>query len=493
MKILSAQLKPVAHAVAADHRPLTGDDLDPQVIQSEFTHQVSVTRGSGVSCRPMRFVPFILFLVGVIWLGLSGAPDERGFWPILLAALALGLAMAKDRRRYADAALAGAAKPIVMLMIFAWMLAGILAEMMQASGVVATLVGGAQTLGISGGGYTVAAFLICAVVSTSTGTSLGTLLLCTPLLYPAGADLGSAPMVLIGAILAGATFGDNVSPVSDTTIASASTQRAEMGRVVRTRLRYALPAAALSLLLFGLFGGSGAEASVATAAPNLNAAWMLLAPAAVIVLLLAGRHLLEGLFAGITLAMLIGTVTGSVPLAQLFYLDLEQFGARGLIVDGVERAVGVSVFTLLLMALVGGVEEGGGLTRLIERSAKRVRGRRSAELWIFAVTSLCVLVTTHAVVAILTVGDWVRRVGGKAEVSDTRRANLLDLTVSTYPFLLPWFIPTILAAALTVDTAAGMPRIGPAQVGLWNVHSWALLAITLLVIATGWGGRAERA
>ena len=182
--------------------------------------------------------PFAVFLA---------APDERGFWPILLAGLTASMLLAKDRQNWAGVVLRGMSQPIVMLMIMAWMLAGVLAAFMNASGFVESLVWGARTIGLQGGGYVVAAFLICSLVSTATGTSLGTIILCAPLLYPAAGALAADPVILMGAILGGATFGDNISPVSDTTIASASTQGAEIGAVVRSRLRYALPAAAVSI------------------------------------------------------------------------------------------------------------------------------------------------------------------------------------------------------------------------------------------------------
>jgi Na+/H+ antiporter NhaC len=436
--------------------------------------------------------PFILFLTGVIWLGLAGAPDERGFWPILLAALALGLLLARDRRAYADAAIAGAARPIVLLMVFAWVLAGVMAELMNASGFVETLVGAAGRAGLSGGLFVGSAFLICCAVSTATGTSLGTLLLCAPLIYPAAGHLAADPGMLIGAILAGATFGDNISPVSDTTIASSTTQGAEMGSVVRSRLRYALPAAAFALIAFLVFGASdvGTSADLAAGSPDFDPSGgvLLLAPLLVVILLLRGRHLIEGLFAGIVATIVLGVATERLQPRQLMYLDLEGFSARGLIIDGVERAVGVSIFTILLMALVAGLESSGLLERWMARAGQRVRTARGAELTIFGLTSACVLLTTHAVVAILTVGDVSRQLGRRFDVGANRRANLLDLTVSTYPFLLPWFIPTVLAAGMTAQ-AAGVPRLAATQVGLFNFHSWALLAITGIAIVTGWGRR----
>lgn len=95
--------------------------------------------------------PFLLFLVGVGWLALTGAPDERGFWPVLLAAMALGLALARDRRQYSETLLAGMAQPMVLLMVMAWLLAGVLGTLMSAAGFVQALVWAAGSVGASGG------------------------------------------------------------------------------------------------------------------------------------------------------------------------------------------------------------------------------------------------------------------------------------------------------------------------------------------------------
>jgi Na+/H+ antiporter NhaC len=115
----------------------------------------------------------------------------------------------------------------------------------------------------------------------------------------AAGELGADPVILMGAILGGATFGDNISPVSDTTIASATTQGADMGGVVRSRMRYALPAAAVALLLYMILGGSSPTGASGVASSSVaggpQALPMLLAPLLVVVLLIKKRHLLEGL------------------------------------------------------------------------------------------------------------------------------------------------------------------------------------------------------
>ncbi len=433
--------------------------------------------------------PFALFLTGVAWLGLSGAPDERGFWPVLTAALALAMLLAVDRSKWADTVVRGMSQPIVLLMILAWLLAGVLASLINASGFVDALVWAAQMGGVRGGGFAIAAFLICGLVSTATGTSLGTMILCAPLLYPAAAGLGTDPVILMGAVIGGATFGDNISPVSDTTIASASTQGADIGGVVRSRLKYAIPAAFLAMVAYGMLGTASAPSIGETAsAGNLRALVMALAPVVVIVLLIAKRPLLEGLFSGILIAAGVGLALGLISFDQLIFIDVERFSARGLIIDGMERGIGISIFTILLSGLVAGIEASGILGRVVDGSSSRIRSARGAESWMFSIASIAVLLTTHSVVALLTVGGYAKRIGERFGINRYRRANILDLTVCIYPFIVPYCIPTVLASSTTSSgLAAGLPHLAPFQIGLVNFHSWALLLVTVVAIVTGYG------
>ncbi|MCY3611983.1 MAG: hypothetical protein OXH51_10655 [Gemmatimonadetes bacterium] len=452
---------------------------------------------------PAATLPIVVFVAGAAWLGFSGAPDERGLWPVLLAAIGVGLVLARRASDYGAAVIRGMSRPIVMLMVMAWLLAGVFSVLLRESGLVHALVWAGGELGVRGGGFVLLAFLIAVLFSTATGTSLGTILICAPLLYPAAGVLEAHPTLLIGAILAGATFGDNVSPVSDTTIASASSQRAPMGGVVRSRLRYALPAAAASALVLFVLGGAdtppGAALATISAAParpgqpgtlagSPAALPMLLAPLATFLMLWRGRGLVESLFAGVAAAVFVALLSDLVAFSDLIHVDTDAFRAQGLILDGMESAVGIVVFTILLMGIVGAVQEAGVLDRLVRDEGAAPESPRRSELRIFGVTSVAVIVTTHSVMAILAVGDLVRKSGTRAGIGRFRRANLLDMTVCTYPFLFPFFIPTLLASSATGSGAAfGVPRVTALAAGLANPYSWMLLAVIVAAILTGWG------
>jgi len=219
---------------------------------------------------------------------------------------------------------------------------------------------------------------------------------------------------------------------------------------------------------------------------------MILVPLVIIVLLLRGRHLLEGLFSGLVLGVVLGLVIGLLEPARILSIDAANYKVNSFIIDGIERAVGISFFTILLLGLVATLSASGILRRLVDFAAKKSRTVRSAETWIVGAVSTAVLLTCHSIVAILTVGEFSRLIGEKMGIHRYRRANLLSLSVSTYPFILPYFIPVILMANTTSSGAAyGISPVSPLQAGLHNYFSWAIFLILFIALVFGFGKQAE--
>lgn len=441
-------------------------------------------------------LPFLVFVTGVITIALSGAPDEKGFWPVLILALAVGLLLAKDRKAYSETVIDGMSNRIVMVMIIAWILASTIGIMMQITGFVDALIWISESLDLHGGGFAIATFVICCIVSLSTGSSFATILICAPLLYPTGGQLGVHLPTLAGAIIGGATVGDFIAPISDTTIVSALSQKAEMGPTVRSRVKYILPVAVLALIAYGLSAGT-------TIDQNNQNPWvlegspeglpMLLVPVLIIFLFLKGKHLFVGLLTGLMFGIVLGLTLGILPVDKLISLDLENFTAKSFIIDGINRAVGISFFTILLMGLVATLKASGLINKLVAYAAKRSKTKRQAEYWISGTISAAVLLTTHSAVAILMVSEFANKTGEKMGVSSTRRANLLSLVACTFPFMLPYFIPIILMTNMSRSGEEfGIPSVTPLEIGLHNFVSWGLLAMVIIVVIFGYG-RKEKA
>ena len=176
------------------------------------------------------FIPFLVMFIGILWLGVRGESLPEAFWPIVLIALFVGLVLARNKDQYVDALIHGVASPIMAIMLLAWMFGGIFGNLLSSSGVVEGLVWLAAQAPISVAWYPLITFLVAGLLSLCTGTSIGTLLAVTPVLFPAGFSLGADPFLLIGALIGGAYLGDNLAPISDTTIVSAYSQGTAVAR-----------------------------------------------------------------------------------------------------------------------------------------------------------------------------------------------------------------------------------------------------------------------
>lgn len=440
-------------------------------------------------------LPFFVFVSGVIGIALSGAPDERGFWPILILALGLGLLLCKDKTAFSEVVIAGMSQKIVMIMITAWILASIIGVLMTLTGFVEALIWLTDQVKLSGSGFIIATFIICCIVSLSTGSSFATILICSPLLYPTGGVLGAHLPSLAGAIIGGATFGDFIAPISDTTIASALSQEAKIGPTIKSRLKYVFPAALFALVLYSAMAYNNVGSSIADIGGlgNPKGLPMLLVPAFIIYLFLKGKHLLHGLLFGLLFGTVLSLVFGLLPFDKVIDLDIENFTTKSFVIDGINRAVGLSFFTILLMGLVATLKASGLMNRLVDFAAAKAKTEKHAEHWIVTVMGMAVLLTTHSIVAILMVADFTKNTGERLGVSKIRRANLLSLIACIFPFLIPYFIPVLLMANMTkTGKEYDIPQVSPLEVGLFNFMSWGLLIMAVITLTFGWGKFNER-
>lgn len=435
-------------------------------------------------------LPFLVLFVGIMSLALTGRALPMAFWVPTLAGILLAIVLSKDPRACASAIVKGMSSEMVAIMLMAWFLAGIIAELMKVTGLVQGLIWLGISIGLEGAFFPLVTFAIGCLLSTATGTAIGTVIALGPILYPVGVALGANPPVMVAAIVCAAYFGDNIAPVSDTTIASAYTQGTDVSRVVRTRLKYALTAAGISCVLFVLFGGGGetvADGVSQIGELSPEGLLMLVVPVVLIAMMFRGSHLIIALMYSGVLGIIVGILSGLLDPASLLVIDMEQFRVGGVIVDGINGLMDIAIFAFLLMGLVGLLEKGGFLEMVTERTKKLTDTPRNSELTISAVLILINLLTVASTIVIIMVGPLARKILVQENgISPERSANILDAVSAGAMCLIPYGFGPLLAYMFA--GGSGMPvDFSLVSVVPYMFHGWALLAVMAFAIFSGWG------
>ena len=333
-----------------------------------------------------------------------------------------------------------------------------------------------------------ATFLITCLLAFATGTSVGTYFVVIPILFPVGIMAGAAPEFMIGAIVSGAAFGDNLGPISDTTIASSATQHADLGTVVKTRTRYSLPAAAGAVFLFLLFSKTTDEVPVIGGADgpiNPVSLVMLVVPVVIIVLCMMRKHLITALSWGILAGIVAGLLSGIYTIENLITFP-GGFSVSGAIIEAITGTAGTMAMLIGVFSLLGVLECSGFFEDVGALLARLAKKERSTEATIVLSVGLLSMVTGVISVAIVALGDLINEIGEKAGVNRYRRANLMDCTGCVFCFLAPWTVHCVIPAQLTAQFGEGV-AVAPGSVPFVNYYSLCMLVILVLAVVTGYG------
>ncbi len=439
-----------------------------------------------------KLAPVIVTALMIGWAAFSQS-NVNGYVLAFFAALVTGIIFAKDEKAYGEALVYGLSKPMFAVIVLAVVLAAVSGKLISASGAVQTIAGYVVAAGFTGKLFVAATFLITCLLAFATGTSVGTYFVVIPILFPVGVMAGAAPEFMIGAIVSGAAFGDNLGPISDTTIASSATQHADLGTVVKTRMRYSLPAAAGALILFLLCSkttdGSEAIEAVGGQADPVSLV-MLVVPVVIIVLCMRRKHLITALSFGILAGIAVGMLFGVYRVEDLIAFP-GGFAVSGAVIDAITGTSGTIAMLIGVFSLLGVLECGGlfeDVRGLLEHFAKK---ERSTEATIVLSVGILSMITGVISVAIVALGDLVNEIGEKTGVNRYRRANLLDCTGCVFCFLAPWTVHCVIPAQQSAQFGEGV-AVAPASVPIVNYYSLCMLVILLVAVITGYGRKSSK-
>lgn len=461
--------------------------------------------------RWMAIVPLTIFIVLMVFFSFRGQVDTQILLGVGVLALVLGSLLARDKGAYWDGVVSGLGDRTAVLVVAIMSLVGVFAQLMEKGGLAGGVIWLADTIGLSGGLFMLFTYVACTVVGVATGSTVGTLSVMLPVLFPAGVLMGLPSALVVGAIVSGAATGDHYSPVSDTAIISSSTQRfrrraglADVSGVVKARLIYVLPAflvAAVAHFLVGLgaTGDDAAAAAVIAKFTDPSGLIMVLPVLLVIGVALSGRSVFESLSYGIVSAILLGVVTGKLPLADLFPAKLAD-GTKtlGALADGVLEVVPIMLMVMIVMAAYGLVREFGLLELLTAKLAGGARKTaRGAEAVILALCSfLAFLVVGNNSKVTIIGGPISDAVGGRRLLHPYRRANLVDAVANSVSYVVPWHIWPIGVVSMLATLTTTFPFLDgklptPAGVAFASFYPMAIWVIMLIAVVTGYGRRFE--
>lgn len=282
-------------------------------------------------------------------------------------------------------------------------------------------------------------FLASCLISLSIGTSVGTIVALTPVALGFADKLGVDIAYMCSIIVGGAFFGDNLSFISDTTIAATKTQEVEMKDKFRTNFLIVLPAAIACLIIYTISGADLNGAEALSNSKGLLGYALLLPYVIVIVTALMGLNVLVVLTLGI-LSCGVLALAQEVLQGEILWAWVKSLGSG---INGMGELI---IVTLLAGGLLALIRYNGGIDYLMQTLTKRIQGRRGGELSIAILVSIANICTANNTIAILTAGGVARNISEKYGIAPRRSASLLDTFSCAAQGLLPYGAQLLLAA-----------------------------------------------
>ena len=384
----------------------------------------------------MALLPLVIFL-GIYLVGSLLAGDFYKISITIAGMVASIVAVAMTRQPLSEAIgnySRGATDQNIMLMIWIFVLAGAFAASTKAMGAVDATV--ALTLRIVPEQFLPAGIFIAACfTSISIGTSVGTIVALTPIASAIAEQTGSPTPWLVAIVVGGALFGDNLSFISDTTIAATRTQGCSMRDKFRTNVKIVTPAAIVTLLIYII----APQEITSYTATEMTSPWYTILPYLLVLVLSAiGTNVLIVLTLGILTSGAIGLACGQMNL-------LDWFSVMG---EGIDSMGQLIIITMMAGGMLEMIRINGGIDFIISRFTSRVNSRRAAEGSIAALVMFADICTANNTVAIISVGSIARQIADRFGISPRRTASLLDTFSCCIQGILPYGAQLLMAAGL---------------------------------------------
>ena len=402
----------------------------------------------------VALLPIVVFLVvylgsGIYYEYINPVEGGMGFYVMSVVVsfmIALAVAFLQNRGLSFDDKITACAKGIgdynITIMLFIFLLAGAFSGVAKAGG-------GAEStaymlLNIVPSGFVIPGlFVIACIISMSMGTSTGTISVLTPIAFTVAMTADLNLPLTVATIVGGAMFGDNLSFISDTTIAATKTQGIEMKEKFKANFRIALPAAIAALILLAIICIRNSPGHIEHLDYNF---WQAMPYFVVLVAALCGINVFIVLGCGTILSMITGIATGALDVSGAF-------SAMG---EGTSGMFETMIVTILVASLGALMKEFGGFEFILQLIRKGFKSRRGGELGVGILVSIMDVATANNTVAIVMSGPLAKEISEEFEVPPARTASILDIFSCIWQGIIPYGAQLLIAAGLADITSVSI-------------------------------------
>ncbi|MFI3228269.1 MAG: Na+/H+ antiporter NhaC family protein [Clostridia bacterium] len=390
------------------------------------------------------WLPIFVFLVlfigfGVITGDFYKMPAPVGFLIALIVAFFQNKKLSLNEKL--SIAAKGAGDENIMIMCLVFLLAGAFSGSVTAAGGATSAVNFGLSI-LPTNVAVVGIFIIGCLISISMGTSVGTVVALTPIAVGVSQTADLSLALCVGAVVCGAMFGDNLSMISDTTIAATRTQGCEMNDKFKENFRIVLPAAIVTFLIFLVLTFNSSYVVEGDLPYDIL---RILPYALVLITALLGVNVFIVLSLGTVFSICVG----------LFYGDFGFLDIFGVIGDGMSGMFEITVISIIVGAVFALIKENGGIEYVISAIKNGVKSKKGAELGIAGLSLATDVATANNTVAIVIAGPVAKEISDEFDISPKRTASLLDIFTSVGQGIIPY--------GAQVLTASSLAAISPLQ------------------------------
>ncbi len=402
--------------------------------------------GSGIKPNPKALLPIAVFLIlylgtGIYFEYIAPEKGRMGFYVmsvVVAFGFALIVAFLQNRKLSFDEKIKVCAQGIgddnIVIMLFIFLMAGAFSGLAKAAG------GAASTanllLSVIPGGFAIPGlFIVACLISMAMGTSVGTITVIVPIAAEVANSTGMSMAVLVASVVGGAMFGDNLSVISDTTIAATRTQGVEMKDKFKTNIKTAMPAAVITLIILIIYSVQNAGTQMGSFEYNI---WLALPYFIVLILALIGLNVFAVLGIGIVLFFLIGGAAGTIS----FDTALTAMG------DGTGGMFETMIVTILVASISALMKEHGGFEAILSFIRKHAKSKKGGMLGICALTGIMDVATANNTVAIVIAAPIAKDISKEYGVEPKKVASLLDTCSCVFQGIIPYGAQLLVAAGI---------------------------------------------